>query len=106
MFRVRLEKELSGNVNISWDKFSKVPHFTVAHYAGKVHYQIQGMVEKNKVRKAFKLLSERLNIQIHPLIFYWILCFRTQCHQSSSACFRSLITPCFTKYSLTRKLRT
>ncbi|KAM9348742.1 unconventional myosin-XIX [Symphorus nematophorus] len=47
-FRVRLEKELSDNANISWDKFSKEPHFTVAHYAGKVNYQIQGMVEKNK----------------------------------------------------------
>ncbi|XP_051256359.1 unconventional myosin-XIX [Dicentrarchus labrax] len=47
-FRTRLEKELCGNANISWDKFSKEPHFTVAHYAGKVNYQIQGMVEKNK----------------------------------------------------------
>ncbi|XP_049896083.1 unconventional myosin-XIX [Epinephelus moara] len=47
-FRVRLEKELRDNANISWDKFSKEPHFTVAHYAGKVNYQIQGMVEKNK----------------------------------------------------------
>ncbi|XP_059208280.1 unconventional myosin-XIX [Centropristis striata] len=47
-FRVRLEKELGDNANISWDKFSKEPHFTVAHYAGKVNYQIQGMVEKNK----------------------------------------------------------
>ncbi|KAK5859088.1 hypothetical protein PBY51_003179 [Eleginops maclovinus] len=46
--KVRLEKELSDNANISWDKFSKQPHFTVAHYAGKVTYQIQGMVEKNK----------------------------------------------------------
>lgn len=48
-FRVRLEKELCNNPNISWDKFSKEPHFTVAHYAGKVNYQIQEMVEKNKV---------------------------------------------------------
>ncbi|XP_078122487.1 unconventional myosin-XIX [Sander vitreus] len=47
-FRVRLEKELSDNANISWDKFSKEPHFTVAHYAGKVNYQMEGMVEKNK----------------------------------------------------------
>ncbi|XP_050965542.1 unconventional myosin-XIX isoform X1 [Labeo rohita] len=47
-FRVRLQKELSDNTNISWDKFSKEPHFTVAHYAGKVSYQIEGMMEKNK----------------------------------------------------------
>ncbi|XP_055054140.2 unconventional myosin-XIX isoform X1 [Misgurnus anguillicaudatus] len=47
-FRVRLEKELSENANISWDKLSKEPHFTVAHYAGQVRYQIEGMMEKNK----------------------------------------------------------
>uniref|UniRef100_A0A3B3X309 Myosin motor domain-containing protein n=1 Tax=Poecilia mexicana TaxID=48701 RepID=A0A3B3X309_9TELE len=46
--RGRLEKELGGNDNICWDKFSKVPHFNVAHYAGKVSYQLEGMVEKNK----------------------------------------------------------
>ncbi|KAK0136465.1 Unconventional myosin-XIX [Merluccius polli] len=47
-FRVRLEKELSDHGNISWDKFSKEPHFTVTHYAGRVSYQIEGMMEKNK----------------------------------------------------------
>ncbi|XP_043997316.1 unconventional myosin-XIX isoform X1 [Gambusia affinis] len=46
--RGRLEKELGGNDNICWDKFSTVPHFTVTHYAGKVRYQLEGMVEKNK----------------------------------------------------------
>ncbi|XP_052412991.1 unconventional myosin-XIX isoform X1 [Carassius gibelio] len=47
-FRVRLQKELSDNSSISWDKLSKEPHFTVAHYAGNVSYQIEGMMEKNK----------------------------------------------------------
>uniref|UniRef100_A0AAV2JCW9 Myosin motor domain-containing protein n=1 Tax=Knipowitschia caucasica TaxID=637954 RepID=A0AAV2JCW9_KNICA len=48
LFRVRLENELSKNRSISWDRFSQEPHFTVAHYAGKVNYQIEGMAEKNK----------------------------------------------------------
>ncbi|KAF4113907.1 unconventional myosin-XIX [Onychostoma macrolepis] len=47
-FRVRLQKDLSDNASISWDKLGKEPHFTVAHYAGKVSYQIEGMMEKNK----------------------------------------------------------
>lgn len=49
-FRERLQKELSDNGSMSWDKFSKQPHFIVAHYAGKVSYQIEGMMEKNKVQ--------------------------------------------------------
>ncbi|KAM6906949.1 unconventional myosin-XIX [Xenentodon cancila] len=48
LLRTRLERELCDNANISWDKFSNIPHFAVAHYAGKVNYQIEGMVEKNK----------------------------------------------------------
>ncbi|KAG7483744.1 hypothetical protein MATL_G00041590 [Megalops atlanticus] len=47
-FKTRLEKELSNNSCMSWDKFSARPHFTVSHYAGKVSYQIEGMMEKNK----------------------------------------------------------
>lgn len=57
------------------------------------------------VGKDLELCSESWP-QIPPLIFCWILCFRTRCHQSSSTCFRSLTTPCFTRSSLTRKLRT
>lgn len=53
-FRGRLEKELCDNANISWDKYSQEAHFTVAHYAGKVNYQIEGMMEKNKVCKKVK----------------------------------------------------
>lgn len=56
-FRERLEKELSDNGSMSWDKFSKQPHFIVAHYAGKVGYQIEGMMEKNKDPVPPELLS-------------------------------------------------
>ncbi|XP_029028743.1 unconventional myosin-XIX isoform X2 [Betta splendens] len=69
-FRVRLEKELSGNTNISWDKFRQVPHFTVAHYAGKVVYQIEGMVEKNKdpvPPELINLLQKSNNPLLHQL---------------------------------------
>uniref|UniRef100_A0A3Q2U8U9 Myosin XIX n=1 Tax=Fundulus heteroclitus TaxID=8078 RepID=A0A3Q2U8U9_FUNHE len=70
MLRVRLEKELGGNGNISWDKFSKVPHFTVTHYAGKVGYQIEGMVEKNKdpvPPELTGLLQKSDNLLLHEI---------------------------------------
>uniref|UniRef100_A0AAZ3SFF2 Myosin motor domain-containing protein n=1 Tax=Oncorhynchus tshawytscha TaxID=74940 RepID=A0AAZ3SFF2_ONCTS len=69
-FRVRLEKELSDNGSMSWDKFSKQPHFTVAHYAGKVSYQIEGMMEKNKdpvPPELIHLLQKSENPLLHQL---------------------------------------
>uniref|UniRef100_A0A3B5LHJ4 Myosin XIX n=1 Tax=Xiphophorus couchianus TaxID=32473 RepID=A0A3B5LHJ4_9TELE len=68
--RGRLEKELGGNDNICWDKFSKVPHFTVAHYAGKVSYQLEGMVEKNKdpvPPELIGLLEKSDNLLLHEI---------------------------------------
>ncbi|XP_032432715.1 unconventional myosin-XIX isoform X1 [Xiphophorus hellerii] len=68
--RGRLEKELGGNGNICWDKFSKVPHFTVAHYAGKVSYQLEGMVEKNKdpvPPELIGLLEKSDNLLLHEI---------------------------------------
>eukprot|EP00066_Takifugu_rubripes_P020053 XP_011609319.1 PREDICTED: unconventional myosin-XIX [Takifugu rubripes] len=65
--RVRLEKELSNNPSISWDRFSREPHFTVAHYAGGVSYQIQGMVEKNKDPVPPELISLLLKSDV-PLL--------------------------------------
>uniref|UniRef100_A0A671L9X9 Unconventional myosin-XIX-like n=1 Tax=Sinocyclocheilus anshuiensis TaxID=1608454 RepID=A0A671L9X9_9TELE len=62
-FCVRLQKELSHNASISWDKFSKQPHFTVAHYADKVSYQIEGMMEKNKDPVPPELISLLQNSQ-------------------------------------------
>lgn len=70
MFQVRLEKELCDNGNISWDKFSKEPHFTVAHYAGKVNYHIQGMVEKNKdpvPPELIDMLQKSDNLLLHQI---------------------------------------
>ncbi|KAK2816296.1 hypothetical protein Q7C36_022567 [Tachysurus vachellii] len=66
-FRERLQKELSDNGSMSWDKFSKQPHFVVAHYAGKVSYQIEGMMEKNKDPVPPELLS-LLKKSVDPLL--------------------------------------
>ncbi|KAM3934833.1 unconventional myosin-XIX [Leptodactylus fuscus] len=44
----RLEVNLSHNKCFSRDKFSKKPNFVISHYAGKVTYHIEEMVEKNK----------------------------------------------------------
>ncbi|XP_054899791.1 unconventional myosin-XIX [Poeciliopsis prolifica] len=68
--RGRLEKELGGNDNICWDKFSKAPHFTVTHYAGKVSYQLEGMVEKNKdpvPPELIGLLQKSDNLLLHEI---------------------------------------
>uniref|UniRef100_A0A668A851 Myosin XIX n=1 Tax=Myripristis murdjan TaxID=586833 RepID=A0A668A851_9TELE len=69
-FRGRLEKELCDNANISWDKYSQEAHFTVAHYAGKVNYQIDGMMEKNKdpvPRELIALLQKSENPLLHQI---------------------------------------
>ncbi|XP_077449326.1 unconventional myosin-XIX [Stigmatopora argus] len=66
-FRIRLEKELGDNSSIGWDKFSKVPHFTVAHYAGNVEYKIDGMVEKNKDPVAPEIIG-LLQVSENPLL--------------------------------------
>ncbi|XP_078081100.1 unconventional myosin-XIX [Mustelus asterias] len=47
-FKTRLQAALTSNHCLSWNVFSRVPNFIVAHYAGKVNYQIEGMMEKNK----------------------------------------------------------
>ncbi|NXC99007.1 MYO19 protein, partial [Certhia familiaris] len=48
LFQTRIEKALSSNQCLSRDKFNKKPNFIISHYAGKVCYQLAGMVQKNK----------------------------------------------------------
>ncbi|XP_077168700.1 unconventional myosin-XIX isoform X2 [Paroedura picta] len=46
--QTRIEVALSHNRCISRDRFRKKPNFIIAHYAGSVCYQVEGLVEKNK----------------------------------------------------------
>ncbi|XP_075760859.1 unconventional myosin-XIX [Pelodiscus sinensis] len=62
-FQTRIENALSPNQCISRDKFSKKPNFVVSHYAGKVCYQVEGMVEKNKDPVPLELLQLLKNSQ-------------------------------------------
>ncbi|MBN3301307.1 MYO19 protein, partial [Amia calva] len=54
---IRLEKALSGNPCVSWNRFDAKPHFIVSHYAENVCYQIKGMLEKNKDSVPLELLE-------------------------------------------------
>lgn len=69
----RFEKSLSQNKCFGRDKFSGKPNFIVSHYAGKVAYQIEDMVEKNKdpvPPELIQLLQEstdNLLRQLYPL---------------------------------------
>uniref|UniRef100_A0A8C3SX61 Unconventional myosin-XIX n=1 Tax=Chelydra serpentina TaxID=8475 RepID=A0A8C3SX61_CHESE len=62
-FQTRIENALSNNRCISRDKFSKKPNFVVSHYAGKVCYQVEGMVEKNRDPVPLELLQLLKNSQ-------------------------------------------
>ncbi|EMP37712.1 Myosin-XIX [Chelonia mydas] len=62
-FQTRIENALTHNRCISRDKFSKKPNFVVSHYAGKVCYQVEGMVEKNRDPVPLELLQLLKNSQ-------------------------------------------
>uniref|UniRef100_A0A8C4Y4I4 Unconventional myosin-XIX n=1 Tax=Gopherus evgoodei TaxID=1825980 RepID=A0A8C4Y4I4_9SAUR len=62
-FQTRIENALSNNRCISRDKFSKKPNFVVSHYAGKVPYHVEGMVEKNRDPVPLELLQLLKNSQ-------------------------------------------
>uniref|UniRef100_A0A8D2LXR6 Unconventional myosin-XIX n=1 Tax=Varanus komodoensis TaxID=61221 RepID=A0A8D2LXR6_VARKO len=46
--QARIEAALASNPCVSRDRLSKEANFIVAHFAGRVCYQLEGMVEKNK----------------------------------------------------------
>ncbi|XP_074869644.1 unconventional myosin-XIX isoform X2 [Carettochelys insculpta] len=62
-FQTRIENALSHNQCISRDKLKQKPNFIVSHYAGKVCYQVEGMVEKNKDPVPLELLQLLKNSQ-------------------------------------------